>query len=375
MYRKNGSKRPGAHLDFTSALYLGINHDTGSLLPWQSLTTGVPAALKEPPATVQVAKAIARMQGMDDGMLFPSTLHLFWDLFENLSQQPIVIFIDHQTYPIAKWGVDRAAIKGVPVFIFPHNNVKGLQKKIRYASLNRRRPVVVADSWCPQFGKATPIVEYLEILRPYHGLLVLDDTQPLGVLGKHPHIEMPYGYGGGGVLPWLGIQSRNIVLGSSMAKGFGVPVASLCGSFAWVNTFRKNSKTRIHCSPPSAAEISAAWNAIRINHKKGDYLRLQLLERIKFFRKGLQRLGFDLRGGHFPIQTITNLSQEETLALFHRLKKENVHPILTRSHRNDRANLTFLLTAVQPRKNLKKVLKLVARMRITDKRKPGFLWV
>ena len=31
-------------LDFTSALYLGLRHGSGSLRPWSALTTGVPAA-------------------------------------------------------------------------------------------------------------------------------------------------------------------------------------------------------------------------------------------------------------------------------------------------------------------------------------------
>ena len=90
--------------DFTSALYLGMYHQSISLSPWESFTTGVPAALKEPKESYQAARKIAEMQGCDDGMLAPSTLHLFLDLFRILSRKGGIIFIDEGAYPIARWG-------------------------------------------------------------------------------------------------------------------------------------------------------------------------------------------------------------------------------------------------------------------------------
>ena len=35
----------GTVLDFTSALYLGLQHPSRSLRPWRQFTTGAPAAL------------------------------------------------------------------------------------------------------------------------------------------------------------------------------------------------------------------------------------------------------------------------------------------------------------------------------------------
>jgi len=40
-------------LDFTSALYLGLRHPSGSLRPWARFTLGVPAALAAPPEAEQ----------------------------------------------------------------------------------------------------------------------------------------------------------------------------------------------------------------------------------------------------------------------------------------------------------------------------------
>ncbi len=70
-------------IDFTSALYLGMRHAHGTLPPWLQLTTGRPAALKEAPEAVRLSEDIAQLLRCERALLAPSTLHLFWDLFES----------------------------------------------------------------------------------------------------------------------------------------------------------------------------------------------------------------------------------------------------------------------------------------------------
>ena len=79
-------------LDFTSALYLGLRHPTGSLRPWAQLTSGRPAALATPANQAGVAQALARLQGCEMATLSSSTLHLFWDLFGVLAGGRVAIY-------------------------------------------------------------------------------------------------------------------------------------------------------------------------------------------------------------------------------------------------------------------------------------------
>src|ERR1700685_1492684 len=102
-------------LDFTSALYLGFEHASRSLPGWPRLTLGKPAALEEVPGTLQAQRELAAMTGCEQVLLGSSTLHLFCDLFGMLAAPNVAIWIDEATYPIARWGTDRAAALGVPV--------------------------------------------------------------------------------------------------------------------------------------------------------------------------------------------------------------------------------------------------------------------
>ena len=120
-------------LDFTSALYLGMRHASRSLEPWEQLTTGVPSALAAAPGTELVARSLAALQGCERATLAPSTLHLFWDLFAVLADNPIAIYIDAGAYPIARWGIERAASRGVPVRSFRHHDADALRRLSRNA--------------------------------------------------------------------------------------------------------------------------------------------------------------------------------------------------------------------------------------------------
>jgi 8-amino-7-oxononanoate synthase len=79
--------------------------------------------------------------------LLPSSFHLFWDLLGVLSREPIEIFMDASTYPIARWGAEHWAAKGVPLQTFARHDAACLAQL-----LGRRgsgRPVVLSDGVCP----------------------------------------------------------------------------------------------------------------------------------------------------------------------------------------------------------------------------------
>jgi 8-amino-7-oxononanoate synthase len=333
-------------LDFTSALYLGFRHPTPSLRPWAQLTTGRPAALEEPPGARAVAHKLATLMGCERAVLVPSTLHVFWDLFGMLARAKVIIYMDAGVYPIAQWGIERAAARGVPVRSFPHHDAEALWGQLRQDAPRRARPLVVTDSFCPGCGKPAPLVAYLESARSYNGLLILDDTQALGIFGHAPGPQTPYGKGGGGALCRSNMSGPDILVGSSLAKGFGVPVAVLAGSEVMLHRFTMQSETRTHSSSPSMAVIHAAMDALAVNQECGDTLRLRLAQRVRHFRTHLAETGFSATGGLFPVQTLTPLPILNAGVLHERLLRLGVRTVLRRSHNGNGPRISFLLTAL-----------------------------
>lgn len=332
-------------LDFTSSLYLGLRHPSHSLGPWQNLTAGAPVALSEPAGNRLAAHLLAELQGCERGLLAPSTLHLFWDLFGILGNEPTAIYLDSGAYPIARWGVERAAGKGIRVREFPHHSPETLRRLLQRHKGRNARPLIVTDGFCPACGRPAPVAEYLACARIHGGLLIIDDTQSLGILGRSPGLAAPYGRGGGGVLRRTGVSGPEIIMASSLAKGFGVPMAALGGSRDIIRLFEEKSETRVHCSQPSAAVIQAALHALRVNSLSGDALRLRLARLVARFRGRLADACLSTTGGIFPFQTLVPVPGIDSASIHENLVRRGVKAVLHKGGRGRAPLISFIVTA------------------------------
>lgn len=348
-------------LDFTSSLYLGMRHEHRSLTPWRAFSSGKPAVLGPPQPAAGLAARVARLAGCAAGLLFPSTLHLFWDLFVALGCEAAewVIHCDAELYPVARWGVERAAGRGGAVRVFPHLSPGSLEKAIRR---DGRRPVVVTDGYCVACGRGAPLRAYAELVRARDGYLVIDDTQAFGVLGE-PAVGSPFGVGGGGSLRHAGAFGSEVLWAASVAKGFGVPIAVLAGSRATLAHLERTAETRTHSSPPSNATLAALAHALDLNERTGESRRLQLAHAVHLLRNGVRELGLAMSGGVFPVQRMVSPVGASAFALQRRLEAAGVSTIVTRSRCSGQLpSVSWLVTSAHSEADVARALETLRRV-------------
>ena len=329
-------------LDFGSALYLGLGHPSRSLRPWDRLTTGAPAALGEPAAARRVAAGLASLQGCQAAVLARSTLHAFLDCFAVLDGPARPVLVDGGAYPIAGWGAGAA---GARPAAFAHHDPADLRRRLARLPGSRPGPLVVADGVCPGCGGVAPLADYLELSRGHGGLLLVDDTQALGVLGHRRDGAGPYGAGGGGSLAFAGVAGPQLVCVASLAKGFGVPVAGVAGSRRLVARLAALAPSRSHTSPPSAADLHAAEAALDANRRVGDRLRRRLAGLVARLRRRLAERGIAAAGGLFPVQHLPAMPPRFAVRLADALADRGVRAVPQRHRCRRGATVTLLVTA------------------------------
>jgi 8-amino-7-oxononanoate synthase len=345
-------------LDFGSALYLGMRHPGAALARWEALTLGKPAAAGEPPGAAALAAALARLAGTEAATLLPSTLHLFWDLMKMLALEPIALLVDAGSYPIARWCAQCAAASGTPLRLFKRGSAGMALRLASAAASAGRRPVIVSDGYFPGDGGTPPLRAYAAIARQLDGYLVLDDTQALGLFGQRPGPRAPYGSGGGGSARMHGLEGRHVLVGASLAKGFGAPLAVLCACGAMVRRFEQHSDTRVHSSPPSVAAILAGQRALELNREQGDALRLRLWQLVARFRAAVARHGLALRGGQFPVQTLEPGPGIDGARLHDCLRAAGVGTVPRRLDQG--VTVSFLITAAHAVADIERAVALLA---------------
>ncbi|HEY1610102.1 MAG TPA: aminotransferase class I/II-fold pyridoxal phosphate-dependent enzyme [Paraburkholderia sp.] len=321
-------------LDFASALYLGMRHPSAQTGGYDALTTGTPAALASAPLANQLAARAAALQGCEAGVVAPSTLHLAVDVFDRLGRTHALI-ADDALYPVTRWGLQRVMGLGVPVDWFRHGDCADLTRRILQRRL-AKPPAVIADATSAD-GAPAPLARYLALVRGHGGLVAIDQSQLLGLLGERASPAHPWGFGGGGVLRHAALDPfEPILLIASWAKAFGAPLATLCGPLALVGAIARDAPTQTHCSAASQSAMLAAMNALAINEQRGDALRATLLQRISRLERGLRWLARtrvpDLRAlrRQHPLQQLRLGSAERTLALHAGLRASGLRTALLR---------------------------------------------
>lgn len=336
-------------IDLTRALYLGMTHPSTSLRPWAALTTGRPAVLDRGHA--EARDRLGRLVGAASVTLAPSTLHIVTDLYAALPRRVRAIHVDACAYAVTRWGLERAKLRGVTVRRF--HGVAELERRIGPGE------AIVTDGMCVACRCVKPLRALARLAERTGGWLVVDDTQAIGVLGAGPSPQLPFGRGGAGTMAWCDAPMDRAIVFGSLAKGLGVPLAFLAGSADAVEWFERESQTRIHASPCSAAPLAALAAALDILDRDGDRLRARLLDRVRAFRQAAGEHEDVLTPGMFPVQTTPALASEAARALQRRLASRGVRTIALAADR-DRGRIAFIVTAAHERERIATAGRILA---------------
>jgi len=171
--------------------------------------------------------------------------------------------------------------------------------------------------------------DYLRLVRQWDGYVVVDDTQALGILGEAPARDAPYGRGGAGTPAWYGVQGPGLIVGSSLAKGFGAPLAVIAGDARLIARFEDLSATSVHSSPP----LSGGNQRCRARTRPQCEERQppgapRLVKIVRRFRENLRQIGLSALGGLFPVQTLRAIPGIDPRRLYGQLLDCGVKAVL-----------------------------------------------
>ena len=210
-------------------------------------------------------------------------------------------FIDESAH-FSLW--DAAALSNRPTTPFKHLNAPSLAEKLHAELQSGARPVLLTDGLFPISGEIAPLPEYLALLHPLNGRLLVDDAHAVGVLGVT----------GRGSLEHFGIDDPACQSTATFNKALGGFGGFICGAKKTLDRIEQNSRILIGSSPPplpAAAASAKALEVIRESPGLLAYLRRNIYQA----RAGLNELGWDLPESPSPILCLDGRAGVDLLKL------------------------------------------------------------
>jgi 8-amino-7-oxononanoate synthase len=261
---------------------------------------------------------MARTLRAEDALLARSAFHGLLDAIESAAGPETTLLVDEHAYPVVQWAVAAASCVGTGkerVMTYRHLDAGDASRQARTV---RGRLVVVTDGLCGSCLRPAPLERLSAMTRHAAGRLVVDDTLAAGVCGA---------------------SGADLVVVSSLAKGYGVPLAVLYGPRSVVERARRQGSARTNASGPSDVDV-AALTALP-SHAELESRRRRLAHFVDRTWHGARRVGLTPRGIRFPVVHLVGVRPPAELR--DALARRGIRTLVTAGRCTGRASLTICL--------------------------------
>jgi 8-amino-7-oxononanoate synthase len=226
----------------------------------------------------QLEQELACFEGTEAALLFPSGFAANLGAIAALVGRGDVVFCDKKNHASI---IDGCRLSGARLQVFPHRDLRRLQRSLGRADGYRRR-LIVSDGLFSMDGDLAPVPELAELAEQFGAMLMIDEAHATGVFGPN----------GRGVCEHLGAEDGVHVRVGTLSKGLGSIGGFVAGSRPLVDWLFHRARPYVYSTAAPEAVAAAALQAIRLVREE-PHRRRQLLENARELREALSRQGWN----------------------------------------------------------------------------------
>ena len=234
-------------------------------------------------------KKISNFLGMDDTILYSSCFDANGGLFETLLGPEDAVISDELNHASIIDGVRLCKAKR---YRYKNNNMEELRSCLEGARASGCKKILIAtDGVFSMDGYIANLPAICDLADEYDALTMVDDSHAVGFMGTH----------GKGTPEHCGVMERiDIITGT-----FGKALGGASGGYTAarqpiVDLLRQRSRPYLFSNTVAPAICAATIRTIELL-EESTALRDKVHENARYFRAGMEKLGFDLLPGEHPI--------------------------------------------------------------------------
>jgi glycine C-acetyltransferase len=255
----------------------------------------------------QIEQTIARFVGTQAALTYVSCWNANEAVFPTLVGPDDCILSDELNHASIIDSI-RLVSKTIPREVYRHSDLADLEAKLK-ASAAKACRWVVTDGVFSMEGDVAKLPELVALCRQYEGLLVVDDSHGVGVLGK----------GGRGTPEHFGLHGQIDLLTGTLGKALGGAAGGYVAAAPHViDMLQQRARPSLFSNALPATVACSARKAIEITEREPQRVA-KLHANVARIRSGLTRLGFHLHDSPTAIIPIMIGDEADAIAKSQRL--------------------------------------------------------
>ena len=288
---------------------------------------------------IELEQKLADLVGKEEAVTFSTGMQANLGAISALSFRDGFVLLDSLDHASI---IDGSRLGFSKVLKFPHNDMRGLEKKLRIIPRNAPKLIVV-DGVYSMEGDIAPLPEIVQLCEKYDAYIMVDDAHSLGVLGDH----------GRGTADHFGLTDKVDVIMGTFSKSFGSLGGFIAADHAIMNYLKHNARALIFSASMPPANVAAVSKAIDIMLTEPERIE-HLWDVTHYAQQSFKERGFDTGHTQSPIIPLFVRDTTKALMIVKLALDEGVFitPVIAPAVPQDSVLIRFALMATHTREQV-----------------------
>jgi glycine C-acetyltransferase len=248
--------------------------------------------------------------------------------------------------------IDGSRLSRATIKVFPHKDVDAARDILRQLPANQRK-LLITDGVFSMDGDLGPLPELCSLAEEFGAIMMVDDAHASGV----------FGHQGRGTVDHFNCHGRVDIQVGTLSKAIGALGGYVAGSKALIEFLYHRARPFLFSTSHPPAVTAACIAALDVLETEPQWME-KLWEHTRFFKAGLQSLGFNTGRSESPITPVIVGEAKKAMEMSDRLFQHGVFaqgigfPTVPR----DQARLRTIVTATHTREDLQYALDMFAKV-------------
>jgi glycine C-acetyltransferase len=239
---------------------------------------------------MELEEAIARFKHVEASVVFQSGFTANAGTVSSILGKGDLIISDELNHASI---IDGCRLSRAEIRVFPHKDLSHLEAILKETANFAGKKLLITDGVFSMDGDIAPLPALVELGERYGAILMVDDAHSSGVLGKE----------GRGTVDHFNLHGRVDIQVGTLSKAIGSLGGYVCGSRKLIDFLYHRARPFLFSTSHPPAVAASCLAAFQVLQEEPQWIE-RLWQNTRFFKAGLDRLGFNTGQSETPITPI-----------------------------------------------------------------------